>query len=136
MLVRDCSYVRQRSGEMADQKWHLQCIIRFERVHRFSVEAAMRHMPLLQCIGLLHTYCTLIREDPTRQPFLVIYYASLSRQSTLVTETNHVPRDMINADRKGRYHTRRSGDGSASGAATHTASGARLVVGRGQIDGC
>ena len=38
----------------------------------------------------------------------------LLRQSTLVTDTNHVPRDMINADRKGRYHTRHSsGDGSA-----------------------
>ena len=46
----------------------------FERVHRLSVEAAMRHMPLLQCIGLLPTYCTLISEDPTSQPFPVIYY--------------------------------------------------------------
>ena len=35
--------------------------------------------------------------------------------------------DMINADRKGRYHTRRSGDGSASGAEIYTASGARLA---------
>ncbi len=34
---------------------------------------------------------------------------------------------MINADRKGRYHTKRSGDGSAFGAAI-TASGARLGV--------
>ena len=51
----------------------------------------------------------------------------LRRQSTLVMDTNHVPRDMINADRKGRYHTKRSGDGGASGAAIHTAPGARLV---------
>ena len=59
----------------------------------------------------------------------------LCRQSTLVTDTNR--RDMINADRKGQYRTRpdqtrpdqtrRSGDGSAFGAAIHTVSGARLV---------
>ena len=33
---------------------------------------------------------------------------------------------MINADGKERYQTRRCGDGSASGAAIHTASGTRL----------
>ena len=52
----------------------------------------------------------------------------LRRQSTFVTDTNHVPRDMINVDCKGRYHTRRSGDGGASGAAIHTASGTRLSI--------
>ena len=35
---------------------------------------------------------------------------------------------MINADHKGRYRTRPSRDGSASGAAIRTASGARLVA--------
>ena len=62
----------------------------FERVHRFSVEAAMRLMLLLMLL-------------------------LLRRQSALVTDTNYVPRDMINVDRKGRYHTRRRGDGGASG---------------------
>ena len=52
--------------------------------------------------------------------------STTTQQSTLVTDTNHVPKDIINVDRKERYHTRRSGDGGASGAAIHTASGARL----------
>ena len=51
----------------------------FERVHRFPVETAMRHMLLLQCTGLLPTYCTLINEDPTLQSLPIMYYADKVR---------------------------------------------------------
>ena len=53
---------------------------------------------------------------------LMIFKVHTYGEQTVV----HVPRDMISADRKGRYQTRRSSDGSPSGAAIHIASGARL----------
>ena len=118
-LVRDCNV----AGKWQIKHGYCSASYTFERVHRFSVEAAMRHMPLLQCIVLLPTNYTLISEDPTSS----LSFNLLRRQSTLITRTNHVPRGIINADRKGRYHTRRSGDGTASRNAIHTATGARLA---------
>ena len=92
-------------------------------VHHTPLNAYTGSQLKLQCVICLYCnalYCTLISKDLTRQSFPVIYYTDN------VTDTNHVPKDIINGDRKGRYHTRRSGDGSASEASIHTASGARL----------
>ena len=46
MLVRDCSYVRERSCEWSIRNGTSSASYAFEHVHRFSVEAAMHHMPL------------------------------------------------------------------------------------------
>ena len=53
--------------------------------------------------------------------------ASQARLFCAVDEEELLP-DLLQRDHKGRYQTRRSDDGSASGAAIHIASGARLYL--------
>ena len=98
-------------------------------VHHSPLNAYTGSQLKLQCVICLYCnalYCCLRTASKLAKISATVVSCNLlHRQSTLVTDTNHVPRDMINGDRKGRYHTRHS-DGSASGAAIHTASGVRL----------